>query len=72
LTTEASSSSDTISERTEVLHGEQNVVNLVLQFTSRANSRIDACVDNTRPSLAVEIEELREAFIDARSSTTNK
>jgi hypothetical protein len=71
LTIEASSS-DAINERTEVLHGEQNVVNLVLQFTSRAKSRIDACVDNTRPSLAVEIEELREAFIDSRSSTTNK
>jgi two-component system, OmpR family, sensor histidine kinase VicK len=58
-------SSDAISERTEVLHGEQNVVNTVLQFTSRAKSRIDACVDNTRPSLTVEIEELRQAFLDA-------
>jgi hypothetical protein len=48
MTAEASSS-DAISERTEVLHGEQNVVNTVLQFTSRAKSRIDACVDYTRP-----------------------
>jgi hypothetical protein len=65
MTAEASSS-DAISERTEVLHGEQNVVNTVLQFTSRAKSRIDACVDYTRPSLAIEIEELREAFLDAK------
>ena len=64
LTTQASS--DAISERTEVLHGEQNVVNTVLQFASRAKSRIDACVDYTRPSLAVEIEQLRKAFFDAR------
>jgi hypothetical protein len=66
LTIEATSSSDAISERTEVLHGEQNVVNTVLQFISKAKSRIDACVDYTRPSLAVEIEELRKAFLDAK------
>ena len=64
MTTQASS--DAISERTEVLYGEQNVVNTVLQFTSRAKSRIDACVDYTRPSLAVEIEEPRKAFLDAK------
>ena len=62
-----SPSSGAISERTEVLHGEQNVVNTVLQFTSKAKSRIDACVDYTRPSLIVEMEQLRKAFLDARS-----
>ncbi|MGC2382640.1 MAG: hypothetical protein WA631_05975, partial [Nitrososphaeraceae archaeon] len=68
MTTQASpSSSDPIGERTEVLHGEQNVVNIVLQFTSKATNRIDACVDYTRPSLVVEIEELRKAFLDAKS-----
>ena len=61
------SSSDTISKRTEVLYGEQNVVNTVLQFTSNAKSRIDACVDYTRPSLAIGIEELKKAFGDAKS-----
>jgi signal transduction histidine kinase len=60
------SSSDTISKRTEVLYGEQNVVTTVLQFTSNAKSRIDACVDYTRPSLAIGIEELKKAFLDAR------
>ena len=65
MTTQAASS-NAISERTEVLHGQQNVVNTVLGFTSRAKSRIDACVDYTRPSLAVEIEELKKAFLDAR------
>jgi two-component system sensor histidine kinase VicK len=64
LTTQASP--DAISERTIVLHGEQNVVNTVLQFTSKAKSRIDACVDYTRPSLAVEIEQLRKAFLSAK------
>src|ERR687887_1451072 len=55
-----------MSETTEVLHGKQNVVNTVLQFTSKARSRIDACVDYTRPSLTIEIEELRKAFLDAK------
>ncbi|MFL6348356.1 MAG: hypothetical protein ACJ72X_08695, partial [Nitrososphaeraceae archaeon] len=64
--TTAASSSNAISERTEVLHGEQNVVNTVLQFTSKAKSRIDACVDYSRPSLTIEIEQLRKAFIDAK------
>jgi hypothetical protein len=62
-----SPSSGAISERTEVLHGEKNVVNTVLQFTSKAKSRIDACVDHTRPSLVVEIEQLRKAFLDAKN-----
>jgi len=62
-----SSSSDTFNERTEVLHDEQNVVNTVLQFASKAKSRIDACVDHTRPSLAIEIEQLKKAFLDARN-----
>jgi two-component system sensor histidine kinase VicK len=63
----SSSSPDTFSERTEVLHGEQNVINTVLQFASRTKSRIDACVDHTRPSLAIGIEQLRKAFLDARN-----
>ncbi len=66
MTIEAASSSDAVSERTQVLHGEQNVVNTVLQFTSKAKSRIDACVDYTRPSLTIEIEELRKAFLDTK------
>src|SRR5919199_1480623 len=60
------SQSDASNQKTEILHGEQNVVNTVLQFTSKAKSTIDACVDYTRPSLAVEIEELRKAFLNAK------
>ena len=59
-------SSNAVNERTEVLHGEQNVINTVLQFTFNAESRIDACVDYTRPSLVVEIERLRKAFLAAK------
>ena len=49
------------------MHGEQNVVNTVLRFTSNAENTIDACVDYTRPSLVVEIERLRKAFLTAKS-----
>jgi two-component system, OmpR family, sensor histidine kinase VicK len=62
-----SSSSDTNTERTEVLEDEQNVVNTVLRFTSNTKIRIDACIDYSRPSLAIEIGELKKAFLDARS-----
>ena len=59
-------SSKAIGGRTEVLHGEQNVVNTILQFTSKAKNRIDACVDYSRPSLVVEIEQLRKVFLTAK------
>jgi two-component system, OmpR family, sensor histidine kinase VicK len=59
--------SHTIRERTEVLHGKHNVVNTVLQFTSNAKSTIDACIDYTRPSLSIEIEQLKNAFLGAKN-----
>jgi signal transduction histidine kinase len=55
-----------VNEKTEVLRGEQRVVNTVLQFTSKASSTIDACVDYTRPSLTVEVEQLKNAFLSAK------
>lgn len=61
------SSSDTNTERTEVLEDEQNVVNTVLRFTSNTKIKIDACIDYSRPSLVIEIGELKKAFLDARS-----
>jgi len=38
----------------------------VVKFASKSETRIDACVDHTRPSLAVEIEILKNAFLDAK------
>jgi hypothetical protein len=52
-------------QRTEILTGEQNVVNTVLRFVSNAKNRIDACIDSSRPSLAIETEILKKAFLDA-------
>jgi phosphopentomutase len=68
LTVKTSSppSSERITERTEVLAGQQNIVNAVLQFVSNTKNGIDACIDYGRPSLAIEIEELKKAFLDAK------
>ncbi|MGA6992144.1 MAG: hypothetical protein WBX81_17135, partial [Nitrososphaeraceae archaeon] len=38
----------------------------LLQFLHRTDSKIDACVDYTRPSLAIDIQVFREAFLDAK------
>jgi phosphatidylserine/phosphatidylglycerophosphate/cardiolipin synthase-like enzyme len=62
-----SASQHAVSKRTEVLYGERNVLNTVLQFISKAKSKVGACVDYTRPSSAIEIEQLRKAFLDAKS-----
>ena len=42
-------------------------MNTVLQFLYKSSNVIDACVDYTRPSLAVDILVLRKAFLAARS-----
>jgi len=51
---------------TEIVHGSDKVVNSLLQIMQKAQ-RINICVDNTRPSLAREFKEIRDAFIDAKS-----
>jgi two-component system, OmpR family, sensor histidine kinase VicK len=61
-----STPSDAISERTEVLHGEQNVMRIELQFFSNSGHKIDTCMNYTRPALAITIEAVRNAFIDAK------
>jgi len=46
------------------------VINTVLQFASKTKNRIDACVDNTRPALVIENEQLRKCFTDAKNAGT--
>jgi two-component system, OmpR family, sensor histidine kinase VicK len=55
-----------IKESTEVLYGIDTVMNTVLHFLYQTMNKIDACVDYTRPSLAVDIEILNRAFLDAK------
>jgi signal transduction histidine kinase len=54
-------------ESTKVFYGMKNVMNTVLEFVYQTSSLIDACVDYTRPSLAVDILVLRKAFLTART-----
>jgi nitrogen-specific signal transduction histidine kinase len=55
-----------IKESTEIFYGIDKVMNTVLQFLYHTKGKIDACVDYTRPSLAIDIVILKKAFLDAR------
>lgn len=61
-----SRSKATKKEDTMVLYGVDNVINTVLQFLNQTNDIINACVDYSRPSLAIEIDVLKEAFLKAK------
>ena len=49
-----------------MLYGIDNVINTELQFFSKTRGRIDTCMSYTRPPLAIEIETIKKAFLDAR------
>ncbi len=57
------------SERTEVLLGEENVMNTILQFLSKAY-RIDSCGDHRAPSVAIGVEEYKELLFDLKNRGT--
>jgi two-component system, OmpR family, sensor histidine kinase VicK len=61
-----SRSKATKKEDTMVLYGVDNVINTVLQFLNQTNDIINACVDYSRPTLAIEIDVLKEAFLNAK------
>jgi two-component system sensor histidine kinase VicK len=50
------------SERTEIIRGSENVVDAGLKFISNAKTKIDACVDYTRPALALDIESISKSL----------
>jgi two-component system, OmpR family, sensor histidine kinase VicK len=52
--------------KTTIYYNPYRVINTVIEFVDKANSKIDACVDYTRPSLAVDIAALKKAFVDAK------
>ncbi len=54
-------------EKTEIFHGSDKVIDAILQFSSKTKSGIDACVDYTRPSLAIKIDQLKKSFVDAKN-----
>jgi two-component system, OmpR family, sensor histidine kinase VicK len=66
-TREVSPSSDTNRERTDVYYGTDTVLDTELQFFSKSKTRVDTCMNYTRPQLAIEIEQIKKAFIDAKN-----
>jgi two-component system sensor histidine kinase VicK len=60
-------SDDTKNELTKVRYGTQNVLDTELQFFSNSNEKIDTCMNYTRPQLAIEIEQIKKAFIEAKN-----
>jgi two-component system, OmpR family, sensor histidine kinase VicK len=52
---------------TEVFYGVDTVTNKVIEFLYQTADKIDACVDYTRPSLAIDILVLKEAFLSAKN-----
>ena len=53
-------------EKIKIFHGIEDIINTELQFFSNANNRIDTCMNYTRPQLAVALDPIRNAFVDAK------
>src|SRR5215469_1099916 len=53
-------------DRTEIIRGSENVIDAALKFISNAKATIDACVDNTRPALAFDIESISKSLADIK------
>jgi signal transduction histidine kinase len=53
------------SERTEVISGSENVINIILQFLSKAN-KISSCGDYKAPLVVFEIEEYKKILSDIK------
>jgi signal transduction histidine kinase len=64
---EVSPSSDANRERTDVYYGTDTVLHTELKFFSKSKTRIDTCMNYTRPQLAIEIEQIKKAFIDSKN-----
>jgi two-component system, OmpR family, sensor histidine kinase VicK len=51
---------------TEIVYGNEKIVDRIVQFMQKAQRRIDICVDNTQSLLVIEFKQIRDAFIDAK------
>lgn len=55
-----------ISEHNRVVYSEENVLNEESLFFSNSKNRIDTCMDNSRPSLALGLESIKQSFLNAK------
>jgi len=53
--------------RTEIIHGTERVLSAELLFFAKAKSKIDTCMDPTRPLLATGIESIKRSFVEAKN-----
>ena len=51
---------------TRVIFGKSNAINTELEIFKKANKQIDTCMTYTRPSLAISIKQIRDAFLSAK------
>jgi two-component system sensor histidine kinase VicK len=51
---------------TRVIFGTRNVIDAETSFFYRANERIDTCMSYTRPSVALSLQPIKTAFLDAK------
>ena len=58
------------SKATGIIYGMDNVVETLLGLIYGARTRLDVCVDHTRPTLIAEIKQLRDALIVTKSKGT--
>jgi len=56
-----------LSERTEIIRGSENVIDAGLKFASNTKTKIDACLDYTRPALAFDIESISKSLADIKA-----
>ena len=52
-------------EITKIIQGDKNVFEAVSRFISTAGTKIDACVDHTRPALGTDIEPIRALVLNS-------
>jgi len=64
--TDAEARENNVRERTVVLYGTDNVITNELRFFSETKTRIDTCMDYTRPALAIGTEAIRKSFVEAK------
>jgi two-component system, OmpR family, sensor histidine kinase VicK len=57
-------SSNSSSEKTEVLHGPENTTNAILEFLSNVHSALYICADSSWPSVAMGVDVYRNALRD--------
>jgi len=52
---------------TQVLTGKEIVIDAEVRFFSKTKKRIDTSMNYTRPPLAIGLDTIRKAFLDAKS-----